>query len=92
MPFILAIAYELAFVPKGDRNVSIYESLIIDDDVKMIEAFENHGLSSEIKYINGLNAIQMAYQRGSSNLLLHFSIKYGNVKVTEYLNELSIQS
>ena len=92
MPFILAIAHELAFVPKGDGNVSIYESLIIDDDVQMIEAFENHGFSSEIKYINGLNAIQMAYQRRSNYLLLHFSIKYGNVKMTGYLSELSIQS
>ena len=92
MPFILAIAHELAFVPKGVRNVSIYESLIIDDDVEMIKAFENHGLSSEFKYINGLNAIQMAYQRRSNYLLLHFSIKYGNVKMTGYLSELSIQS
>ena len=88
IPFMLSIVPEHAMEPRPDGNVSLYESLIIADDVEMIKAFELAGFSSETKRIRGMNAIQLAFELKSPKLFDYFTDKFGQDKVMSYLVEI----
>ena len=88
IPFMLSIVPEHATVPRPDGNVSLYESLIIADDVEMIKAFELAGFISETKCIRNMNAIQLAFELKSPKLFDYLTDKFGQDKVMSYLVEI----
>ena len=68
----LTLAPEVALYSGSGRAISIYESLIIADDVEMVTEFESCGISWSKKSIGSKSAIQVAFEKECIGLVKHF--------------------
>ena len=88
VPLMINLVPELATAPQAPGKNSIYKMVIIDDNLEMIQCFEEAGFSSEAKVLDGRNTVQVAFELGVPKLITHFIETLERDLILDYLVEV----